>query len=264
MVIGGENHDAKKRIGVLIAVLAPVCLACSEGRAQSYCSSLGFAAFPSRTSRIENCSVPGVGTISVTQERGVNAYKTPSWPSADTYATATLASSGTGECFNILPDPLFVCDPVFSFPTEETNGDQHTGKQQVENRFVVGLGGIPLGCGVFGQGSRYAKDVRRASHVVPVKWIHGSRANFYQDFIVPSGRPFDVFKLKNIGRTIVAINDGFHEGLSEHLIGSFSTWFATIFPVSLQNRTASRQPRRVFRADGCNVLLGGRSVEEDS
>ena len=45
----------------------------------------------------------------------------------------------------------------------------------------------------------HANDVRCASHVVPVKWIHGSRADFYQDFIVPSGRLFNLFTLENIG-----------------------------------------------------------------
>src|SRR5262249_25236897 len=60
------------------------------------------------------------------------------------------------------------------------------------------------------QPARYAHDVRLASHVMPVEGIDGSRANSYQDEIVPNGRLLNLLVLKNIGRTVAVIHDGFH------------------------------------------------------
>ena len=51
----------------------------------------------------------------------------------------------------------------------------------------------------FAQPGLYANDVRRASHEVPVQWIDGSCANFYQNFVVPSGWLFNLFTFENIG-----------------------------------------------------------------
>src|SRR5215472_14813306 len=39
----------------------------------------------------------------------------------------------------------------------------------------------------------YAKEVREASHEMPVIWIHGSRTNSYQDLIIAGVRPFNFF-----------------------------------------------------------------------
>src|SRR6266550_5117172 len=50
----------------------------------------------------------------------------------------------------------------------------------------------------FAQAGHYADHVRRASEE-QVNWIDGSRPDFYQDFIVPSGRLFNLFKSENIG-----------------------------------------------------------------
>src|SRR6266850_4295165 len=52
---------------------------------------------------------------------------------------------------------------------------------------------------------------RLSPHKPPVKWVDGSRANFYQNLAVPNGRLFNLFTFKNFGRTVVVINNGFHE-----------------------------------------------------
>ena len=51
----------------------------------------------------------------------------------------------------------------------------------------------------FEQPDHYAHRARLAFHEAPIKWIDGSRADFDQDFIVPSGRLFNLFTFKNIG-----------------------------------------------------------------
>src|SRR5712692_9621065 len=62
----------------------------------------------------------------------------------------------------------------------------------------------------FAQPSHYANHVRPAAEE-PVKWIHGSRADFDQNFIVTRGGFFNLFTLENIGWTIVVIDNGFHQ-----------------------------------------------------
>jgi hypothetical protein len=44
---------------------------------------------------------------------------------------------------------------------------------------------------------------------VPVKWIHGSRANSDQDFVVPGGGLVNLVKLEDVGRAVVEIDDRF-------------------------------------------------------
>jgi hypothetical protein len=51
----------------------------------------------------------------------------------------------------------------------------------------------------FAQSGHHAEEVRGASHKVPVKRIDGSRPNFYQNFIVPNSRLFNLYTLKDIG-----------------------------------------------------------------
>ena len=55
--------------------------------------------------------------------------------------------------------------------------------------------------------------------------------NFYQDFIVAWGRLLDLFKFQNIGRTIVVIDDCFHEPHSYDDISLFVSFID--IPVSL-------------------------------
>ena len=62
----------------------------------------------------------------------------------------------------------------------------------------------------FTQPGPQAHEVRRASHVMPVEWIDGSRANPDQNLVVSWSRLFDVLDLENVRRTIVAIDDRFH------------------------------------------------------
>jgi hypothetical protein len=57
----------------------------------------------------------------------------------------------------------------------------------------------PQACGLrFAQPAPCADDVRRASHVVPVKWIDGSGANSDQDYIAARRRLLNVFAFENI------------------------------------------------------------------
>ena|SRR5438552_2195312 len=72
----------------------------------------------------------------------------------------------------------------------------------------------------FAQPSQYANDVRRASEET-VNWIDGSRADFDQHFIVPSGRLFNLFTLENIGRTVVTANNSLHGFLSDQKAAAF-------------------------------------------
>jgi hypothetical protein len=51
----------------------------------------------------------------------------------------------------------------------------------------------------FAQAGPCAKEVRRASHRVPVKRIDGSRADFYQDFVVLGNKLLNVPDLDNVG-----------------------------------------------------------------
>jgi hypothetical protein len=60
-----------------------------------------------------------------------------------------------------------------------------------------------------------------AFHYTLVQWIDGSRANFYQDFIVPGNRLFDLLDLDNIRGTVPAIDGGFHVRTHAALACSF-------------------------------------------
>ena len=46
-------------------------------------------------------------------------------------------------------------------------------------------------------------------------------SNLYQDFIVAGNRFFNVFTSENVGRTVVAIDDGFHLTPSGILLSSY-------------------------------------------
>src|ERR1700751_409374 len=60
----------------------------------------------------------------------------------------------------------------------------------------------------FAKPSDYAST---AGRYAAVKWIDGGRANFYQNFIILSGRLFNLFTFKNVGGTVVVINDRPHK-----------------------------------------------------
>src|SRR5208282_787501 len=62
----------------------------------------------------------------------------------------------------------------------------------------------------FGQPEQYSKVARHASQQAPVKWIDGSRANFYQDFVVLGNRLLDVRDLENLRRSVSGIDGSFH------------------------------------------------------
>jgi hypothetical protein len=53
---------------------------------------------------------------------------------------------------------------------------------------------------------------------VPINWIDASRADFYQNFIVPSRRLFNRFTSENIGRTVVSIKNSFRVNCSRDLL----------------------------------------------
>src|SRR5438309_3340239 len=72
----------------------------------------------------------------------------------------------------------------------------------------------------FAQASHYANHVRRASEE-QVSWIEGSRPDFYQDFIVPSGRLFNLFTLEDIGWTVAVVDDCFHVNCCQDLLDRY-------------------------------------------
>src|SRR5207249_11702203 len=61
----------------------------------------------------------------------------------------------------------------------------------------------------FAQPGHRAKR-ERASHEVPVNRIEGSRANFYQNFVVSGNGLFNLLTLENIRRTVIRIDNCFH------------------------------------------------------
>ena len=64
----------------------------------------------------------------------------------------------------------------------------------------------------FAESRSYAKEIREASHKVPVTRINGSCTNSYQNLISARGWPFNFFQPEDIGRSIALINDCFHHG----------------------------------------------------
>jgi hypothetical protein len=61
----------------------------------------------------------------------------------------------------------------------------------------------------FALSEKQANDVRSALHGFPIKWIDGSRTDFYQDFAVFGNRLFEVLDLDNVWRPVSGIS-GFH------------------------------------------------------
>src|SRR5207245_6833245 len=90
----------------------------------------------------------------------------------------------------------------------------------------------------FAQAGHYADHVRRASEE-QVKWIDGSRPDFYQDFIVPSGRLFNLFTLEDIGWTVAVVDDCFHVNCCQDLLDRYQSTIPTS-PRSSQIGTATQ------------------------
>src|SRR5438128_1862141 len=90
-----------------------------------------------------------------------------------------------------------------------------------------------------------------------VKWIDGSRTDFYQNFIVASGRLFNLFTLENIARTIVLIGDSFHVSLWRRLHSSV---------VSPEDGPKPQRPRRLWRnrSRSSGVMRSQRSAMRSS
>src|SRR5215472_15498008 len=61
------------------------------------------------------------------------------------------------------------------------------------------------------QAEQYAKAVWHTFHQACIQWIDGSRASFYQNFIVPGNGPLDVLDLNNdVRRSVSRVDGGFH------------------------------------------------------
>lgn len=95
----------------------------------------------------------------------------------------------------------------------------------------------------FAQPGPYAKEVRRASHKVPVQWIGGGRTNLYHNCIVPGGRFFNLLTLKeDIGRTVAAINNGLHGFLSDQEAAASNG--CTLAPLIRSHSAIANSPKR--------------------
>ncbi len=115
------------------------------------CSGVG-AGLSWQSSFVENCFVPGVGTILETRRRQVNAYEIPG---LRIYASNIMGYRGQGACLAGLEQTVLECLPAYSGPFDVSTATHHRMEMRSRNKEIPVLKGqvIPVcawsGTGVY-------------------------------------------------------------------------------------------------------------------
>jgi len=124
------------------------------------CSSIMFSASAHNTCWVENCFLPGVGTIEICRNHPTSVVKTPPWPTPDVVATDEIEAVGEGACLTIIGEPVFKCIPTFYFPTDVSNTTHHIGRKETRNFAIKEYQGTPIpACLDLGYGYFYSSPL---------------------------------------------------------------------------------------------------------
>src|SRR5215468_1640869 len=95
------------------------------------------------------------------------------------------------------------------------------------------------------------KHVGHTSYQVPVNWIDGSRANFYQHLVVLGNRLFHVVNLDDVRRSVSPVDCSFHGRSRFALTRSWKR--CTFTPLTISQRQSDISPTKEGRRMAGNI-----------